>query len=241
MIVRLTLAGLMLAALSGCPQASSPSPSPTPPVAPATRVATPPSTPSASPVAQAGNDFLIVPEQRFGPITVNSSEATLKEQFGAGQVRREKMYVGDGQEWNGIAVYPDQPDRRVEIFWFEENPRRVQMIQIHGESSLWKTAQGVSLGTTLVELEKLNGKPFELLGLGWDFGGGVTDWKGGALQGLTMRVDSTTVELTEAESSEVLGDQTVNSDNPAMRKANPSVSKITVNFSMPEPDAPASP
>ena len=237
MFLRLTLAGLMLAALSGCPQASPPSPSPAPPAAPAT----PAASPSGSPVAQAGNDFLIVPEQRFGPITIDSSEATLKEQFGAEQVRREKMYVGDGQEWNGIAVYPDQPDKRVEVFWFEEDPKRVQMIQIHGEASQWKTAQGVSLGTTLVELEKLNGKPFELLGLGWDFGGGVTDWKGGALQGLTMRVDSTTVELTEAESSQVLGDQTVKSDNPAMRKANPSVSKITVNFSLPEPKASPSP
>ena len=159
----------------------------------------------------------------------------MKKTFGADHVKREKMYVGDGQEWNGIAVFPDQPEKRVEVFWFEEDPSRVQMIQISGEKSQWKTTQGVTLGTTLQELQKLNGKPFKILGLGWDFGGGVTDWNGGALQGLTLRCDDTAVQLSDKENESIMGDQEVLSDLPAMQKANPKVSKITVTFSMPSP------
>lgn len=182
---------------------------------------------------QAGGDFLIVANERFGPIHSGSSEEALKELFGASQVRREKMYVGDGQEWDGVAIYPDQPEKRVEVFWFEEDASKVQLIQVHGERSEWKTSQGVTLGTTLLELERLNGRPFDILGLGWDFGGGIVDWKGGVLEGLTLRCDHTTVELTDQESAAVMGDQTVSSSLPAMRKANPAVSKITLSFSLP--------
>lgn len=231
------IALLALATLSGCP--STPAGSPTPTVQTPKPAATSPgpvttSTPQATLAKAEANDLTIVPGQGFGPITADSTEESLKQAFGAEQVKREKMYVGDGQEWEGVAIFPTQPDKRVEVFWFEEAPNRVQMIQIAGEKSQWKTAQGVSLGTTLQELQKLNGKPFKMLGLGWDFGGGVADWNGGALEGLTLRCDSTSVELSEEENASISGDKTVMSDLPAMQKANPKVSKITVSFPLPD-------
>lgn len=241
-IIRGPILGLFtLVTLSACPGSpAGPAANPTAPppsearTSPAATPAT--GTPSSSPTASAteASDLTIVPEQRFGPIGAESSEESLKATFGADQVKREKMYVGDGQEWEGLAIFPSQPEKRVEVFWFEEDPTRVKMIQISGEKSQWKTAQGVTLGTTLQELQNLNGKPFKILGLGWDFGGSVADWNGGALQGLTLRCDSTSVELSEEESAAISGDKTVMSDLPAMQKANPRVSKIVVNFSLPE-------
>jgi hypothetical protein len=34
----------------------------------------------------------------------------------------------------------------------------------------------------LWDVEKVNGRPFTFTGLGWDYGGEVTDWRGGALE-----------------------------------------------------------
>jgi hypothetical protein len=142
-------------------------------------------------------------------------------------------------------VFPDQPEKRVEVFWSQEDPKKVQIIQIHGAKSEWKTAQGVTLGTTLQELEKINGKPFDIMGLGWDFGGTVSDWKGGALQGMTLRCDEPTGQISEEESASISGDQVVQSNLPAMQKANPRVTKIVVSFGLPEgaatPEESASP
>lgn len=208
------------------------------PLGSATPAGSPTAIESASP--QAAADFVIVAGQSFGPINADATEESLKQQFGADKVKREKMYVGDGIEMDGAVVFPNEPEKRVEVFWFEEDPKRVQLVQIHGEKSEWKTAQGVTLGTTLQELEKLNGKPFAIMGLGWDFGGTVSDWKGGALDGLTLRCDATDVQLSEAESATILGDQVVQSSLPAMQKANPKVSKITLAFPLPEGFAPAS-
>lgn len=236
---RFAIGFFILASLSGCPGAAPVGSTATPPTVPSAATPATPAVPVATAtVAKAeASDFLIVPDKGFGAITADSTEESLKKAFGADQVKREKMYVGDGQEWNGIAVFPSQPEKRVEVFWFEEDPSRVQLIQISGQKSLWKTAQGVTLGTTLKELEKLNGKPFKLLGLGWDFGGGITDWEGGALEGLTLRCDDTAVQLSDKENEAVLGDQEVLSSLPAMQKANPKVSKITVNFALPTSSA----
>jgi hypothetical protein len=185
---------------------------------------------SASP--QVDKKFLIVPGERFGPITSEASEESLKQQFGPENIPRARMYVGDGMEMDGIVVFPNLPEKAVQVFWFEEDPKRVKRIQIRGAKSEWKTAQGITLGTTLRELESLNGVPFDLLGLGW-LGGSVSDWKGGALEGLTLRCDDISVELTEEEAASILGDQVVHSYAPAMRKANPKVSSIAIRFTGP--------
>lgn len=188
-----------------------------------------------SPVADAqGNmapSFLIVPNKSFGPITADFTESDLKKAFGEANVRAEKMYVGDGMEWDGYAVYPDSPEKRLEVFWAQEGPKRLEYLQVVGEKSQWKTAEGVTLGTTLLELEELNGGTFELLGLDWDFGGGVSDWHGGKLEGLTLQLGrSEEVELSQEEMAEITGEQTVQSDHPAIRKVNPKVMKINMAF-----------
>ncbi len=179
--------------------------------------------------------FLVVPNKSFGPITAEFTESDLKKAFGEANVRAEKMYVGDGMEWDGYAVYPDIPDQRLEVFWTQEGPKRLEYLQVQGDSSKWKTAEGVTLGTSLVELEKLNGAPFELTGLDWDFGGMVTDWGGGKLDGLTLQLGSSEDDnLSQEDIDAIVGDRTVASDLPAMRRANPKVRKLTMGFPMVE-------
>lgn len=206
--------------------------------------AVPSSPPSQTPVqvADAQIDFLIVPDVQVGPITKDSTEASLRKIFGDAQVKSEKLYVGDGQELPGLAIYPDDPEKRVEVIWQEENPSKIAFVQIQGERSKWKTKEGVTLGTSLSELERLNGRAFDLFGLGWDFGGTVVDWKGGNLDALQVRVaDSAETQLSEEETSTIAGDQTISSETPALRKVNPTVFKIVVPLEFVEPTPTSSP
>jgi hypothetical protein len=45
--------------------------------------------------------------------------------------------------------------------------------QESGGACEWKAAHGITLGTSLVQLERLNRHPFTLAGFGWDYGGRV--------------------------------------------------------------------
>jgi hypothetical protein len=176
---------------------------------------------------------LIVPGQRFGPVTKDSTQASLEEQFGKEQVRAGDIPGPEGLTLPGLTVFADQADKTMSVYLSESEPKRVSHVQINGDSSVWKTAQGLGLGTTLAELETLNGRPFELMGLYWDYGGHVTNWKGGALEGMTLQLNSAATDLSEEEMTAISGDKTVTSDLPALRKANPRVSQITVIFDQP--------
>lgn len=233
--------GLLLAlSLSGCPQASpnatatANSPGASSPTVAATSAAETSATPTSG-------EFLIVPGKSFGPITADSTQASLEAQFGKEQVRAGDIPGAEGITQPGLTIFPDQPDKQVSVFLSETTPPQVTHIQVYGEKSQWKTAEGITLGTTLEELEKLNGKPFDLMGLGWDYGGHITDWKGGALEGLNLRLNSTAAHLSEAEMSAVSGDKTISSSLPELKKAEPHVSEILVLFSLPEAPTTATP
>lgn len=186
---------------------------------------------SPTQITQPNEAFLIVPDQHVGPITKDSTEAVIKAKFGAENVKAETLYVGDGQELPGLAIFPDDPEKRIEVIWSQTEPGKLAFVQIQGEKSIWKTKHGVSLGTSLQELEKLNGRAFTMFGLGWDFGGAVTDWKGGALDGLMLRLGETEeLSLSEKEAEAVYGDQEVSSDLPLMQRINPKVFKIVISF-----------
>lgn len=226
------LAIVLALGVAGCTPSSTPNATATP--ATTVPVVASPQTsesPPATPRPTASDDFLIKPSESFGPINAASTKESLIETFGPENVKEETIYVGDGMEWPGMVVYPEDEEKRVEVFWWEEDPTKVQMIRIQGDKSQWKTAEGVSLGTSVTELEELNGKPFKLLGLGWDFGGGVTDWNGGKLEGLNLRVEQTANDVNTGEDeAQILGDQEVESNNSVMQKVNPRVFQITVNI-----------
>src|SRR5262249_33332195 len=131
------------------------------------------------------NDSLIVPGVRVGPVTRNSTEQSVRQTFGK-LAAKENIGVGEGVEEPGLVLNPSNPRRRLEITWNDDRPPHPAMIFIcrseYNEDCQWRTAQGISIGTTLRELEKLNGKPFEMVGWGSDVGGNLTSFQGGRLE-----------------------------------------------------------
>jgi hypothetical protein len=125
-------------------------------------------------------------------------------------------------------------DRRIEIAFFDDKMKRVSGVTLRdtAKTSRWSIA-GVSIGSSLAEVQKANGKPFLVSGFEWDYGGFVTDWKGGAL-GRPMAGGCNVILRFAKDASApkaLSGDGVkVASDNAALLKFAPVVTEIGVGF-----------
>lgn len=97
--------------------------------------------------------------------------------LGAAQVVTEELQGAEGETSPGWRLYPDDPERSIEV-WLNE-AGRPQALFVRGAKSIWTRADGVRLGLTSTELQAKNGRPFKFFGFEWDYGGAISDWRGG--------------------------------------------------------------
>jgi hypothetical protein len=164
--------------------------------------------------------------------TRDATHETIAASFGADNVKIDDIPGAEGEVLTGTIVYPDDPNRRLQVAWQDEAMR--DPIVMVTERSGWRVG-GVKIGLSLAELEALNGGPFELLGFDWDYGGGVVDWRGGrlgeplpggcALSVTLARDDSASDEAA----NKVSGDQRFSSDSADMRAVKPVVVEIVAS------------
>ena len=191
-------------------------------------------------VMSSDDSWLIVPGKKVGPITPKTSEADLIQVYGKANVQSKDIEVGEGFTEPGTVIYPDDPSKTIQIIWKDQNRRQFpDSIRISSEKkSLWRTTQGISIGTTLKELEKINGKPFSLAGYGWDYGGTVLSWEKGRLENEFERNGRVILRLSPRETSSVSekefqsveGEKGFSSKNKVMQQLNPFVWEIIVTF-----------
>jgi hypothetical protein len=192
-----------------------------------------------SAIALANPDpWLIPPDGSSGRITKTTSETDLIQTFGKRHVVKGSYYVGEDIEIPGTILYPDEPATRLELTWKDKHLKRVpEQVHIYGEKSLWHTAKGITLGTSLNELELLNGRPFRLVGFDIDYQGTVLSWNGGLLEKdfkanhhLTIRLKPPLNTNATPEELASLGGAEFSSDNATMKKVNPRVYEIVWVF-----------
>jgi len=170
-----------------------------------------------------------------GPMGSGTSEAELRVRYGSESIGSIRVELGEGQTAPGTVLYPADSLRRLEIIWRDTLSRRYPTrLILRGVRSQWQVGPGISLGTSLSDLERLNGGPFTLAGFGWDYAGVITDWKGGALDsalaGIKLYLDPAPGQNQSAVYSQVLGDRDYSSALPAMQQLNPKVWQIFVDF-----------
>jgi hypothetical protein len=196
-------------------------------------LATRPSTPD--PAAASSTEWQIIPRHSADFITAESSEQELAQHYGASVVDSRRIEIGEGETVPGTVLFPSDSLRRLEIIW-QDTVKRVRPARLilRGDSTRWKLDGDVSLGTTLQQLERLNGRPFKLAGFGWDYSGVVFDWSGGkldsALSGVKLYLDPGPKAYESAPYKQVLGDRDYSSDLPAMQQLSPRVYQIFVDF-----------
>ncbi|MFC5325018.1 hypothetical protein [Bradyrhizobium oligotrophicum] len=167
------------------------------------------------------------------PVAATDSLKSLKQRYGNDAVVQD-LPGAEGETSKGLVLFPKAMDRRIEIAFIEDKMNAVSGLTLRdtAKTSRWSVA-GISIGASLAEVQKANGKPFVVSGFGWDYGGFVTDFKNGTLGRILPGGCSITLRFGKDGNTPraLSGDGVkVSSDNPALVKFAPVVTEISVNF-----------
>ena len=211
-----------------------------------------PEVPPAPEMAATTEEWLIVPGERVGSITATSSEADLIAAYGAENVQDTEFYLGEGETEIGTGLFLGDESKTVRILWEDpENKSRPVSVELSGYKSIWKTADGISLGTPLTKVQAINGKPFKIYGFEWDYGGTLSEGNQGNIKGLphedpekgflpvffslTFQHDfESNPDYPQDKYTEVTGDSEFSSDHPVLQDMDPVV--YSINLSFPDPN-----
>ena len=182
--------------------------------------------------------------QQRAPITVvacsgtfakDASHLELMTAFNSKNITFTDVESSDGSKIPASILFPNDPKRRLEVWWSNPTARKdIHLIVIGGQST-WIAPDGLRLGQPLEQVEKINHKPFKLKGFDKDRIATVSDWDGGELAtlagdcnaGLSLRADA----KTSAEKINALSaDKEYSSSDPAIRATKPTISEILIGY-----------
>ncbi|MGO4705192.1 hypothetical protein AB4072_05360 [Microvirga sp. 2MCAF38] len=169
-----------------------------------------------------------------GPFSPDTTHARLVKAFGAKNVLRKTTHGPEGEVYKASIVFDKDPARSLEVIWHDEaGGRRPARIYFTGAG--WSVGNGLHVGASLAELEAANGRPFTLYGFEWDFGGLVSNWKGGALEkqpgGCTVFAMLETDESSKEEDlTKVASDREFSSQDEVMKAVRPKATLLGVQY-----------
>ena len=186
--------------------------------------------------AQPANDVL----ECSGPFAKDADEVALVKAFGAHNVVRADIDIGELTTEPGTVIFPKHATRRIEVLWHDMSERRRPSSITVRHASTWTIAarfpdqRRITVGTPLAQVEAINGKPFLLFGFGWDNGGYAVGWEGGALKNavacnLSLRFEPDP-KAKDSAVSKASGGKQFKSSSPAMRAVRPMVSSISLGW-----------
>lgn len=181
--------------------------------------------------------WLILASGEKGPISVHTTRKDLVRMYGAANVVDQDVDMGEGEMQSGTFLFPNDPERRIEILWKDPDTKTVPVYaDILGKKSRWHTVHGITLGTSVPELERLNGRPFHfaLTNDGTDMAEETISWQGGRIEKEFQGNGRILLELqwSAARGHKAHGpaDLGADSNNPAWRAQNPHISRISWMF-----------
>ena len=114
------------------------------------------------------------------------SSEDLKREYPDANFREDVGMFEEGTVERAYTIlYPDTPNE-LHITWKDESRTEIHDIRFDVAGD-WKSAKGVTIGTTYEELNRLNGKEISFYGFGWDYSGAVI-WNNGELEDSGLRV-----------------------------------------------------
>ncbi len=158
----------------------------------------------------------------------------LAQRYGAENVVTQTQLGAEGETCEAVVVYPNDNTRRFILVWNDAHTAPAS-VSVENAGTQWRGAQGFSIGTTVGDIERINVMPFKLWGFGWDYGGWVSDWSAGVLG--QNPICNTRIRFTPRteENTSALGDSEFNSNEPAIRAADPIVSEFGLTIGAPNP------
>ena len=117
-----------------------------------------------------------------GAFAPDTTIEALRKRFGNAQVRIGNVPGAEGETFRGVILFPDDSTRRAYLYFQDEQALHgLSLVRVFDHDTHWRLDNNIAMGMTLAELVKRNGRPIEYTGLGWDYGGTVTDLHDGAL------------------------------------------------------------
>lgn len=163
-------------------------------------------------------DNTIVLGERVGLIKPGMTSAEIERAYGKKNLKLVELPGPEGSTFSGAKLF-EGTDRELEIAWNPEKEDRKVVSEVIVIGKAWTFANGLKQGMSLAEVEKINGKPFQVAGFGWDYGG-YANFEGGKLEGkLSVRFDIKTDDYPDS----VTGDRMVPSTHKALRALKPFV------------------
>jgi hypothetical protein len=184
--------------------------------------------------------WLLASDSARDAVHATDTETDLIRRYGAANVRRDSVNVGEGFYEPGAVIFPDDSLRRLEVIWQDtlklRRPRIARIQEyVRTPRSRWVVFPGISLGTCLPEVERINGGSFMLFGFAFDGAGTVDNWGKGRLDALWksdpgeklvwVRFDPT---IAGPLPRQISGDRLISSTLPAMRAVKPCIREIGV-------------
>ena len=155
--------------------------------------------------------------------------ATLAERFGAENVSVETRNGAEGDTYEATIVFASDPANRMEIGW-DLDGQRLATVTVADAGTQWRGSEGYSIGTSLADVERMNERAFQLYGFGWDYGGWVSNWNGGALHYAPTCRAQMQFAPRGSEDVNAMGDREFPSNDAAMRAADPAVATFGLIF-----------
>jgi hypothetical protein len=170
-----------------------------------------------------------------GSFAKDSGHLKLAQVFGAQNMDFADVEGDDGATLKASVIFPKDPKRRLEVMWDDDTKRAgTRLIIITGQST-WTAPKGLHLGLPLAALEKMNGKPFKVMGFSKDGEAPVSDWNGGSFATglgdceLGLRFKADPKASAEARAA-VTGEQEFMSTDPALRAIKPTLAEILLAY-----------
>ncbi len=161
-------------------------------------------------------------------LNYHSEEALIKA-FGKSAITRAEEFSSELESSWWVTVLFKGTKNEVRFLWADRGKFEILHKLYHsGKASFnylsdWKTSEGIRLGTTIPELEKLNKGVFTFYGFSWNFEGQV-NWTAPERQAKGVYVSLRIPE--ENQIKEIEGDQEISSDSELAKQTNPVVGYI---------------
>lgn len=167
------------------------------------------------------------------PVSPNDSAKSLMLRYGDEAVIQDGLYAGvEDITYKGVVLLPRVPEWRIEVSFTDETMNRVAGLTLPNtaKTSHWNVA-GVTIGSSLADVQKINDKPFLINEANTDFDGFVASWKGGIL-GRALPGGCTIAVRFGRDDDKILGisGDRISSDNLKLVKWGPVVEQIKVSF-----------
>ncbi len=169
----------------------------------------------------------VISPRNVGGITPCSTREEVRGIFGAENVEACEISAGEGMTVEGTVVFGGTENELLIEWGKKGTPER---LMISGKGTDWETGSGITVGTPLEKVEKINRAPFVFTGFGWDYGGRTLSWQGGCLPPeLQLEFGASEPVLRERDQA-ITGDKRIRSDNPLVKQKKFRVEKIFIRW-----------